>query len=334
AAEEILGLGAEQVDQAKTLDALLDQELLGQIQTLLIKTFAPDEEERDERAEQEVRLEVHGMQKRIICTAGRLESDLGIFQGGVLLFDDVTALSRAQQQAAWREAARRIAHEIKNPLTPLKLSAQRLLRLAETGAVDPRAKESAGVIVEHVDSIKRLTDEFSKFARMPDTSFAPCQLNDIVQSVLQGFVDSYPQVVFQFIPGEDIPSCMLDKEHMMRCVFNLVENAAAAVNETPASSEPPRVTIRTGWNKKRDIATIEVLDNGPGIPATVRDRIFEPYFTTKEKGSGLGLAIVNSVVSDHQGSIQIKRRGVRGTQVIIELPTRPDEATKRKFAMS
>jgi two-component system nitrogen regulation sensor histidine kinase NtrY len=267
---------------------------------------------------------------RVLCTVGRIGTKGGEYEASVLILDDITELMKAQSIMAWREVARRIAHEIKNPLTPLQLSAQRLQRLLADSEHDEVIRDSTLTIVEHVDSIKRLANEFSNFARMPTAEFASTDLNRLVGDLLLGYEDQAMNVTVQFIPETKLPLIMFDREQVRRGILNLIDNAMAALQES--ETVDPKVVIRTRFDRKRQIATIEIADNGPGVPHGDKTRIFNPYFTTKKGGTGLGLAIVSSVVADHHGRVTVVDNTPRGAKFIIELPISQNTAvTQRLF---
>ncbi len=274
--------------------------------------------------EKPVKIIVGGRQLEIICSVVRVTRISGEEYGYVFILEDVTDLSMAHQMAAWREVARRIAHEIKNPLTPIKLSAQRLERLTEAQVSRQDVVDSVQTIVENVESIKRLANEFSNFARMPTAEFAPTNFNTLVSDVLMPFIDQNSGVVFQIITDKEVPEVDLDSEQMRRLIMNLVDNAIAAVT-SKGGGESPKIVVRTEFVKGKNRVALEISDNGPGIKPEEKNRIFEPYFTTKREGTGLGLAIVNSVVADHKGTIRVFDAPTSGTRFVVELPIKQGE---------
>lgn len=299
-----------------------------------------------ERAvEREIMVRSRGREHKLICTAGRILSDQGDGTGFALLFDDVTELSKAQHMAAWREAAQRIAHEIKNPLTPIQLSAQRLERFVRE---EQTVKSEAGLygkiaectetIVSHVDSIKRLANEFSQFARMPPAEFSLSDLNDLIATSIEPFASAQHDIIIQFIRDDSIPQVSIDKEQMRRVIINLLDNAIAAVREARErgnENEQGRalISIRTWHDSQARTVSFEIRDTGPGIPPQTKTRIFDPYVTTKKGGTGLGLAIVTSIVTEHQGQVRVFDNQPRGARFVVELPERPQRGTQRKFAV-
>jgi two-component system nitrogen regulation sensor histidine kinase NtrY len=238
------------------------------------------------------------------------------FMGTVVVFDDLSNLIKAQRMAAWREVARRIAHEIKNPLTPIQLSAQRLRKryLTRFSEDEKVFDECTGMIIKSVDEIKTLVDEFSNFARMPAILATANDLNDIIREALTLYQEAHRNISFSFRPDEAIPLIPLDRDQIKRVLINLLDNAVAAIGEGG------NVDIESGFDQGSRMATFTVADTGHGIAPEDRPRLFEPYFSTKKSGTGLGLAIVNSIISDHHGFIRVKDNQPKGTIFIVELP--------------
>jgi two-component system nitrogen regulation sensor histidine kinase NtrY len=238
------------------------------------------------------------------------------FMGTVVVFDDLTQLLKAQRMEAWREVARRIAHEIKNPLTPIQLSAQRLRRRYQSQFSDDDTvfEECTLMIIKQVDELKNLVNEFSNFARMPASNPTSNNLNNVVSEALVLFQEGHKEITFRFNGAPDLPNFNLDREQIKRAVINLLDNAVSAV------AEEGLIELTTSFNPALQMATLTVSDNGSGIPQNDKPRLFEPYFSTKKTGTGLGLAIVSTIVSDHNGYIRVKDNPPKGTKFIIELP--------------
>lgn len=285
----------------------------------------------DETKELELVLKRPAGDIKILCTIGSVYDSHEKLLAKVLIFDDITELVKAQHMAAWREVARRIAHEIKNPLTPIQLSAQRLQKLfSERGT--PAVFESTNTILENVDSIKRLANEFSNFARMPSAEFLDCDFNNLVSAGIAPFAENHTDIIFHFIADNKLPTVKADAEQIRRVVMNIVDNSVAAIlSETP-SEDSGRITIRTAYHQDAEEVLLEVSDNGPGIPTQDKQRIFDPYYTTKPSGTGLGLAIVSTIVSDHQGKIELLDNYPKGARFLVTLPIAPQVSTQRKFA--
>ena len=258
----------------------------------------------------------------LLVNVTTLKDEHNEFMGTVVVFDDLTQLLKAQRMAAWREVARRIAHEIKNPLTPIQLSAQRLRRryLDRFSADDIVFDECTTMIIKQVDDLKNLVNEFSSFARMPASNPSLNNLNDVLNEALVLFQEGHKEVQFQLQTDPYLPAFSLDREQIKRVAINLLDNAVAAVN----GNANGQITAETSFNKDLKIATLKISDNGCGIPAEDKPRLFEPYFSTKKSGTGLGLAIVSTIVSDHNGYIRVRDNEPQGTHFIVELPITSD----------
>lgn len=297
----------------------------------LLKALAPDNGKSSTSiAEVETRIESGGRELIVVATAGRIISGEGAHLGYVLLLDDVTELSRSQHLAAWRDVARRIAHEIKNPLTPLQLSAQRLEKLMKGSEHASSVEESTRSIVEHVEIIKRLANEFSEYGRMPTAQFIPTDLTTLLTNTVQSFTAEHQDLTFGLTVEEKIPEMLLDPEQIRGVFRNILNNAVAAIRSYNIS-ENGEVLVKLNFDRKTMRAVIEFADNGPGVPASDKNRIFEPYFTTKKGGTGLGLAIVSTVISDHQGEVRVFDKQPHGTRIVITLPQYPQHTTIRKI---
>jgi two-component system nitrogen regulation sensor histidine kinase NtrY len=271
---------------------------------------------RSDAFAQEVALVREGRELHIAAAATRLTGAGGAYEGNVLVLDDVTPLIRAQKVAAWREVARRLAHEIKNPLTPIQLSAERLRR--KLTDLDPGrsdlVQECTTTIIGEVEALKSLVDEFSQFARMPAPRAVPADLHQLLNDTLSLYNGLFTDVVFERRFAEGLPQVRIDPEQMRRVVINLVDNAIEAMNRNGT------IVLETSHEPSNNIVRLVVSDNGPGIPATEREKLFLPYYSTKGRGSGLGLAIVRRIVAEHGGSIDVADNSPRGTRFTIELP--------------
>jgi two-component system nitrogen regulation sensor histidine kinase NtrY len=245
-----------------------------------------------------------------------LKDEAGQDLGVVVVFEDLTELERAQRLAAWREVARRIAHEVKNPLTPVKLAAQRLQRRFQgrLGQDDQLFDECTQVIINQVNELKNLVDEFSRFARLPHLTLAPQDLNALVQETLLLYQEVQPRISLDFHPDPALPPLLLDREQVKRMLLNLLDNALAAI---PGSGT---ITVSVKGDLNQEQVELVMADTGVGVPDRDKIRIFEPYFSTKRGGTGLGLAIVNSIVAEHQGILRVEDNQPRGTRFIIDIP--------------
>ncbi|HXI01544.1 MAG TPA: ATP-binding protein [Candidatus Saccharimonadales bacterium] len=236
--------------------------------------------------------------------------------GLLIVMEDVTHLIKAQKMAAWQEVARRMAHEIKNPLTPIQLSAQRILKKysERSGDFGDVLREGTETIVREVKTLKSLVNEFSGFSRMPAVNPVPSDLHEIIDSALGLYQGVYGGVHFQRRFAQDIPTTSLDREQMKRVFINLIDNALEA------TEQKGEIEIVTRYLRNARLMRIEVADDGPGIRPEAKTRLFLPYFSTKKRGTGLGLAIVARIVSDHNGNIHVEDNMPRGTRFVIELP--------------
>ncbi len=311
-AEQMLAVKGESV-LGRKFSEVLDKEYVEKIEELLneLKSSQKDSIER------QLAVTVRGKAFSILINLATLRDEEGRPLGFVAVFDDLTQLIKAQRMAAWREVARRIAHEIKNPLTPIQLSAQRLRKrylekLGQDGAV---FDECTRTIVKQVEELKGMVNEFSNFARMPASNPTPNDLNDIIQETLVLFKEAHREVQFHFIPS-DLPIQNLDRDQMKRVLINLIKNSLAALDEEG------EINIRTNYDEKLQMVRLEVSDNGCGIPEEDKGRLFEPYYSTKKSGTGLGLTIVNAIVADHNGYIRVRDNHPKGTTFLIELPVR------------
>lgn len=265
---------------------------------------------------QQLSLPIGNEKYTLLVNLTTLRDEQGNFMGTVAVFDDLTQLFKAQRMAAWREVARRIAHEIKNPLTPIQLSAQRLRRryLQRFEGEDNVFNDCTQMISRQVDELKNLVNEFSNFARMPATKPTPNNLNEIVNECLVLYQEGHKNIAFSKSLDEDLPTSNLDREQIKRVVINLLENAVAAV------SDQGRIEVESSFNPELQIITLTISDDGIGIRDEDKPRLFEPYFSTKKTGTGLGLAIVSTIISDHNGYIRVRDNSPQGARFIIELP--------------
>jgi two-component system nitrogen regulation sensor histidine kinase NtrY len=236
--------------------------------------------------------------------------------GKILVFDDLTHIVNAQRAAAWTEVARRIAHEIKNPLTPIKLSAERLRKKFSDQIKDPAFDECTNMIIKQTDDLKSLVNEFSQFARMPQSRPVVGSLNRVVDESVGIFRQAHPQIQFHLELDEQLPDFKFDPDQLRRVLVNLIDNSVAALQRESQAS----IKVSTRFESELRMVKISVTDNGDGIPSRDRQRIFEPYFSTKESGTGLGLAIVKRIVEDHNGFIRAAANEPKGTRMVIEIP--------------
>ena len=250
----------------------------------------------------------------------------GTSMGLVLVAEDLTQLQQAQRAFAWKEVARRIAHEVKNPLTPIKLSAQRLKKKFQPQIkVDAEVfDECTTVIINQVDELKTMVNEFSSFARMPATNPLPNELNEVVDETLKLYREAHKTIVFSAVREMEMIRFNFDRDQIKRVLINLLDNAVHSMENGGT------VTVKTAYNKALDVVIIEVADTGCGIPPSLKTKIFDPYFSTKQAGTGLGLAIVNTIVSDHNGFIRVRDNQPKGACFIIQLPVSPIISFRRE----
>lgn len=266
-----------------------------------------------------LRINLHGRQRSLLINFAALRNDAGEHMGAVMVFDDLTELEKAQRMAAWREVARRIAHEVKNPLTPISLSAQRLRRKYADRIEDSVFDECTRMIIDHVELIRNLVNEFSAFARFPAANPTPCHLPPIVEETIALYKEGHEEISFESRLSGDLPlpPLLLDRQQIKQALINLVDNAITAIKGRG------RIEIRIVYRESADRMRIEVSDSGPGISDEDKSRLFEPNFSTKKSGMGLGLTIVNTIISDHGGIITVTDNAPHGAKFIIELPVRP-----------
>ncbi|MBX3298260.1 MAG: HAMP domain-containing protein [Acidobacteria bacterium] len=311
------------------LDAIVSENDRAVIERLLARAG------RAGRASEHISLSRHGADGReiqgelpVALTAAALPDGGGV----VLVIEDLSELIAAQRASAWQEVARRMAHEIKNPLTPIQLSAERIAKKcvpsdgsngihATDPAVGPESiqvvRDGTETILREVASLKSMVDEFSRFARLPDTRLEPGDLNEAIELAVSGFTGRPSMPHIEMDLSADLPAIQLDREQLKRVFVNLIENAVEAFDQDAAD---PRINIATRYDTARDIVIAEVSDNGKGIhPGDLR-RLFQPYFSTKGRGTGLGLAIVHRIIAEHNGRINAVGETPRGARFIIEIP--------------
>ncbi len=266
--------------------------------------------------EQHLKLNVLGKNYSLLINFTRLEDDHSRPVGFVLVFDNLTKIEKMQRMAAWREVARRIAHEIKNPLTPIQLSAQRLRRrypdiLQETNSV---FDQCTNTIITQVDELKRLVSEFSQFARMPRVHKSIDNLTKLAKETIFLYQEAHKNITLTCRELDPIPDFSFDAEQVKRCLINLLDNAVAVL------PNGGKIEIELSLDGDEENVFLKVYDNGPGITKDNKLKLFEPYFSTKKTGTGLGLAIVSTIISDHNGYIRVQDNSPTGSIFIIELP--------------
>ena len=284
---------------------------------LIVEKFLQELEESGKTTiQQPLRLSLGRETVSLLVNVIKLNDEAGNSLGTVLVFDNLTQLEKAQRIAAWREVARRIAHEVKNPLTPIQLSAQRLRkRYLYTLESDSEVFDMCTqTIINQVEELKRLVSEFSSFARMPIVQKSRNDLIKMVKEILVFYEESHGYITFRYITEQDIPSFEFDLKQMKRVLINLLENSITVLPDTGT------IEIVLSCDKKKQVVYMEVQDNGPGVEDEDKLRLFEPYFSTKKSGTGLGLAIASTVVSDHGGQIRVTDNHPTGAIFTVELP--------------
>ncbi len=316
-AREILGLAGNAVGRFYD-DAF--GELLGRVQIDELRQSVRDEiaGPPGSHVEREVEIQIGDEQRTLIVRLSVVRSThTGEPLSVVMVLDDLSELIRAKRVAEWREIARRIAHEIKNPLTPIQLAAQRLRKRYAARFDEETDKaffDSTAMIIRQVGEMKRLVREFSDFARLAEVLPQPHQLGDIISETLVMYSEAHPEIRFTFTPAPDVPMLLVDRSQIQRVFINLFDNAI------DPSVGAGRVEISMRVDDEADEVVVYVDDNGAGLPAAYRQRLFEPYFSTKKMGTGLGLAIVHRIMTDHDARIELRDRDGRGTRVVLAFP--------------
>ena len=281
-----------------------------------------------------IELTFPGKSLQIAATVTPLADTSGQRAGFVIVLDDMTELLRMEKMSAWQEVARRMAHEIKNPLTPIQLSAERVLkryqqvvRARETNAPESRQAEfekfdtllaeCIRVIIQEVDSLKRLVDEFSRFSRLPEIRLEEANVNRILENTLSLYDGRIQDVRVRKDLDPDIPDLNLDPEQMKRVFINVFDNALEAMAKNPGTK---LLHLRTSRDAQQRMVRIEISDTGLGFPEEYQDSMFLPYFSTRKGGTGLGLAIVRQIIADHRGNVRVEPNTPVGSKIIIDLP--------------
>jgi two-component system nitrogen regulation sensor histidine kinase NtrY len=312
AAEKMFDIKAEKVLFQNYRDLMIPEHIA------LVDEFLQEMKEKKESGlEKQLEIMLKDRALTVLVAITTIQDEEENDSGIVVVFEDLTQLQKAERAAAWREVARRMAHEIKNPLTPVQLSAQRLQRkyedkLGEDGSV---FKECTQTIIDQVEVLKNLVNEFSRYARMPVTTPAPNDLNQVISEAVSLFQDAHKEITFELKTAEDLPRFDLDAEQINRVIINLLDNAVTAINKTNG-----HVKITVTYDEQHRKAIVSVADDGPGVPPSYKRKVFEPYFSTKKSGTGLGLAIVSSIISDHHGQVNVSDNNPTGTVVSFQLP--------------
>jgi two-component system nitrogen regulation sensor histidine kinase NtrY len=271
--------------------------------------------------QRQINLHLFGQERRLLVSAAGLVTPEGENRGFVAVFEDVSEMERMQRMAAWREVARRIAHEIKNPLTPIKLSAQRLQRKFGGEIEDAAFSQSTELIVRQVESLQVMVEEFSAFAKLPEVDPQPGDITPVLTELVDLFRNSHSKITWETSFPDSIPILPMDKNSLRRVFLNILANAAEILEaELPEPVANPRVRIAAAVDTERSVLRVSVEDNGPGLSPEERSRLFEPYFSRKKGGTGLGLTIVHSIISDHKGYVRAEESPDGGAMLIVEMP--------------
>lgn len=266
----------------------------------------------------------------LICTVTQLR---GLIRGHLIVVDNVTDVLRAQKQMAWKEVAQRVAHEIKNPLTPISLSAERIDRHLDrglTGDSSPVLRSATEVIRSSVQTLRQLVDQFAALADFPAPNRKPTDLNRIVENTLALFAGRLEGIEVRLHLDAQLPPVMADSEALKRAFSNLIDNAAEAMQ----SSLLRTLTVKTGWNAAQTMAEIVIADTGHGITDEIRERLFLPFFSTRRRGTGLGLSIAAKIVQDHQGNIHVEKNTPAGARFILEIPIADSVSMVQEMSLS
>lgn len=303
----------ERIERAQYIRDLLPAEDAAEVRYLMNRA------RRTGLAANQLELKANGRLMHLAMTVAALEEKEP--SGFVLVIEDTSELLRAQKAAAWQEVARRIAHELKNPLTPIALSAERMIRLIERGLnpdTERILRECAATIVRETESVRTLVDEFSQFSRFPASQPVPSDLNAIVRAAMDVFAGRLEGIHAHLSLDPEAPPVNVDPEHFKRVVVNLVDNAAEAMQDSLV-----RNLLVATRAPAPDVVELIVADTGPGVSPEVKEKLFLPYFSTKRRGTGLGLAIVARIVGEHNATIRVEDNKPAGTRFIVEIAALP-----------
>ncbi len=269
-------------------------------------------------SDKEVQIVSNGQTTTVALALSPLRQSGSEFSGMIIVLDNLTQLIKAQKIATWKEVAQRVAHEIKNPLTPIQLSAERIIKTLKKGdrVGGEVIEEGAKTIIQETRTIKSLVDEFSNFARMPKVVLQSCDLRQIIEQTVTPFRGIFTDIEFEILLSPDIPSPLqLDPEQIKRALINIIDNAIDAMNKKG------NIRIVASFDGERQRVNLEITDSGPGISVEDKLNIFLPHFSTKKKGTGLGLAIVNQIIREHNGNIMVENNRPHGAKFIIQIPS-------------
>ena len=313
-AEEMLSIGSGGAEGRSYKEALMPayasffDDMVGEMTRLKLKSL-----------ERQMNVDLKDRVTAVLVNLTAIRDENDEYLGVVAVMDDVTHLIKTQRMFAWKEVAKRIAHEIKNPLTPIQLSAQRLRKKYIGKLQDDDGMvfdECTRTIINQVDELKILVNEFSSFARMPAINPSMNDLNAVIAETIALYGAGHKNIVFESAMDPALPLLQIDRDQIKRVLINLMDNAAASIEGSG------KVLVETLHDKELNIVRMEISDTGVGISAEDKARLFEPYFSKKKSGTGLGLAIVSNIIADHNGYIRVKDNIPRGTRFVIELPVK------------
>jgi two-component system nitrogen regulation sensor histidine kinase NtrY len=312
AASDMLG-----IDGSNAIGASYDSVFSGESMASL-RTLMQHARPRLAALEEELTLDAGGRRLTLAAHCSSLRDKSGDYLGTVTVLDDLTGLIGAQKAAAWREVARRVAHEIRNPLTPIQLSAQRMARrYARAAGAETEytvIEEGTRTILQEVATLKSLVDEFSRFARMPSAKPVLTDLHQLLDDSLRPYPDMHPAVELSRHYARELPTLELDPDQMRRAFTNLFDNAVKAMESNG------KLAVSTQYDPDLEVVRVAITDSGPGIRPEDKEQLFVPYFSRDRDGTGLGLAIVRQIVSDHRGYIRVVDNVPHGATFVIELP--------------
>ncbi len=290
------------------------RELLGRLKSEELSSMVKHLAEKGYGSvEREIHIYVNGRPLDLRVYITTIQDSENKFLGTLVVFDNLTEIIMAQRALAWQEVAKRIAHEIKNPLTPIRLSAERLLKKWNEKAQDFEdvLQRSTKTIVHEVNSLQSLVNEFSRFGKMPRMNLEPIHIRSVIDEVIELYSNVKDIEIITSLNG-DLPEIEIDRQQIKMALINLIDNAIQA--------HTAKIWLNASYNPALELIRIEVTDEGTGIKEEDKEKLFFPYFSTKKEGTGLGLAIVNSIISKHRGYIRVQDNQPKGTRFIIELP--------------
>ncbi len=310
-AQKILQLKEQEALGKKIID-ILPKDHKYQFMTLIKKL----QNRPHEIVKSQLNITIQNQEKKLLVNTVSLKDPKTQPTGIIIIFEDITELDKIQRMAAWQEVARRIAHEIKNPLTPIKLSAQRLEKKFSQYIEDKTFRDSIGVIIRQVDHLKKMVEEFSEFAKMPEIVLKEQDLHPLLDELMVLYKSSYPDIKWHHHIDNNIPKFKFDANAIKRVLINILNNAIEATQNVTN----PVIKFLCNYNEKTKEVEIEIIDNGPGLKEKELSRIFEPYFSMKKGSTGLGLTIAKSIVNEHGGEIYVTSSPWKGTTFKIIIP--------------